>query len=1433
MKRILLFLLCLYSLISKAQVSDKIVVSETSSEGYFTIVSSTAKACVIVDANDAECVRIAAEKLCDDIEMLTGKKPEIANEVPETDMPVIIIGTIGKSRFITDGNGIETSNISGKWETFCLQQSETGNKNALFIYGSDPRGTAFGVFELSRAMGIHPWYWWADVSPAHKDELFVNVGKAVFGPPSVKYRGLFINDEDWGMQPWAAENIDTDIKDIGPATYEKFFELMLRMKANYLWPAMHPCTKAFWWYKGNPEMARRYGIVLGSSHCEPLLRNNVDEWQNNFEAEYGTSHGDWNWKTNSATITKYWEDRVVESKNNDAIYTVGMRGIHDSSMPGYSTIAEKASALKEVIGTQRGLLEDNLGKNAGEIPQIFCPYKEALTLYRTGIDLPEDVTLLWADDNFGYVRQYSDTEEQKRSGGAGVYYHFSYWGVPCDHLWLSSVSPTLTSYELSKAYDLNCKDVWIFNIGDLKPQEKEAQFAMDFAWDVKRWSPDKAYGYIETWAEEIFGEELSKEIADIQNTYYYLAASGKPEHIQKLSFSESEMKTRIKDYDRIERQCEELAARIPERLKDAYYELIEYPVVGASCYNKKVLYGKLSFEAASKGMVQEMEDYSSKALLAYEKIIDTTNKYNTMTANGKWNKMMDYAPRGLSQFYEPSVATVNNLPSEVVVYKETPDSIVRITGCETKSLSDAAKFLNIKGLGVADNSLTIYPLDKTTYSTTADAPYAEYEIPVRKGTNNITVKCLPCFPIDQSHNLRFATSINGSAATIHNIKMEAEASPWSTNVMTGYSYGTTEHTAAADGTAVLRIYFMEPAIVVSEIDVKLAKEQSEYTSLMTNPDFEYRDENTLANGNVVRGDVYGWKRTGELKGNSYGLSSDATGYSGKSICWYNSTPMPDYFELSQTIEGIPAGKYIVRCKLGVFNTQVTNQRLFANNKSQYYGTENDYGDNIDSSEDYTFAGHAFGAKDGSKAKLYEMAVKVELTENEPLTVGIKSSNLLANGQKATNNAGWFKVDDFRIEPDSIPVDTLRFDIPEETVIVNANFEKIDETTVNDGSTKRGYPYGWEHQGELAGNSYGINNDAVNYSGNNVSWFYSKPMPDCFELYQTVEGLKGGLYKLSCLLCVKEGSLTTQCLFANENIQYFGHKEDYGENIQLSPSISFANWNPSNNYFLKQMTVYVTLQDNEPLRLGIRTGNKLKDGSIATNEAGWFKVDDFRLEYIGPSLTLDQNATMLDAENGHYAAVSVNRNMEADKWNTLVLPFSMSVPEGWEVKELSDDTWVDNNGTMHLRFSAAEAISTGQPYMVRVTEPVNGLYIRDVDVDMSSSPVQKANGIDFVGVYTGRTIPSGAFFVNNNTFYHAINDKNNIKGYRAYLQLSPESRAKTIECNIDGITTDINSIIAPDTTHDVYDIQGIHRKIMTKGMNIVRTVDGKMRKIVIK
>jgi len=431
--------------------------------------------------------------------------------------------------------------------------------------------------------------------------------------------------------------MDTELRDIGPATYAKVCELLLRLKANFLWPAMHPCTKAFNIYPENKIVADDYAIVVGSSHCEPMLRNNVTEW------DTGTM-GKWDYETNRDRIRAYWEARLKENKRFENVYTIGMRGLHDSGMPGGGTVTDKRNRLQRVIADQRDLLAEHVDPDPARVPQIFCPYKEVLALYRRGLELPGDVTLVWPDDNYGYIRNLPSPAERQRPGGAGVYFHLSYWGNPHDYLWLGSTSPALTAYEMGKAYACGADRLWVFNVGDIKPLEVETEFALRLAYDVGRWPAEKAMGFLDDWAARTFGPAPAGEVAAIRKEYCLLTARAKPEHTQRADLTPRERDRRVAAYDALVRRVEAVAGRIEPGLGDAFFQLVQYPVECAAWMERK----QAGIAAGDAAM----------ATKAHEQIQLLTRRYNKEIAGGKWDRMMDASPRDLAVFRKPDPAGI-------------------------------------------------------------------------------------------------------------------------------------------------------------------------------------------------------------------------------------------------------------------------------------------------------------------------------------------------------------------------------------------------------------------------------------------------------------------------------------------------------------------------------------------------------------------------------------------------------------------------------------------------------------------------------------------------------------------------------------------------------------------------------------------------------
>jgi len=654
-----LSIICLVGLYSFSRAAD------------FTMVSKTTKVSIVYTQHESKLDSISAYLLAQDIQRVTGYLPTVFDDISKAKGSVIIIGSI-ESKLVQNLLGQQSKeyiNLKGKWESYLIKVIDKPFPNiasALLIAGSDKRGTAYGVFSISEKIGVSPWYWWADVTPVIKKELTIQQDDYISSLPSVKYRGIFLNDEDWGLQPWAAKTFEPETGDIGPKTYAKIFELLLRLKANFIWPAMHPSTKAFYHYPGNQKAADDYSIVIGSSHAEPMLRNNVGEWNEK-------TMGAFNYVTNKPAVQKYWEDRVKESSKNEVIYTMGMRGVHDSGIEGVKTIAETVPLLEQIFADQRDMLRKYVNSDITSVPQAFTAYKEVLDIYDAGLKLPDDITLIWPDDNYGYIQRLNDQNEQLRKGGSGVYYHAEYWGRPHDYTWLSSTNPALIREEMMKAYEMKTDRIWVLNVGDIKPTEYDMQFFLDMAYNAE---PFKKSDYVKThmlnFNREIFGSKLSASISQVMNDYYRLAFERRPEF---MGWSQTEPTTktnnteydhfyygdqaqqRIDKFNALENKVMDLRNEMDPSVKDAFYELVYYPVVCASLINKKFLYRDKSNLYGKQNRMVAL-NYATQSKQAYDSIVTETAFYNNQLANGKWKGMMVMKPRNLPVYQEPVIPKI-------------------------------------------------------------------------------------------------------------------------------------------------------------------------------------------------------------------------------------------------------------------------------------------------------------------------------------------------------------------------------------------------------------------------------------------------------------------------------------------------------------------------------------------------------------------------------------------------------------------------------------------------------------------------------------------------------------------------------------------------------------------------------------------------------
>lgn len=602
---------------------------------------------------------LAAELLARDLTSLTGRASALSTDPAGCGSVCIVMGVWNSplvSAVAREG-GIDLSSLAGQWERYERTVIRTPGRTILLIAGSDRRGTVWGVIDLTREMGVSAWEWWADVAPRKVATLAVESGEILSAEPSVRYRGIFLNDEDWGLEPWAAKTYDPKTGNIGPRTYARVFELMWRLKANTLWPAMHGVSNPFFADPANPRLAGDYAIVVGTSHAEPMMRNNLREWDE-------AARGPFNFLTNRDRLAEYWRERVAEGKGLDGIYSVGLRGIHDGPMQGAETAEQRRDVLRDAIGLQRDILAGTLGRPAETIPQALTIYKEVEEAYNAGLSVPDDVTLVWSDDNYGYLGRLSTPEEAKRSGGAGIYYHISYWGRPHDYLWLATTHPGLIREEMGRAYESGARREWILNVGDIKPGEYLTQYFLDLAFDAgtfQRLPRD----HLTDWLARQFGAESAAEMAGILMDYYDLAFERKPEFMgwgqvepvtpnQRSAYVGSdgeEAQRRLAAYQSLQARAEALAQRIAPDRRDAYFELVLYPVRGAAGLNQRVLRLDLADLYARQGRAS-VNRYVALAREADERIVADTAHYNDL-AGGKWRYMMDMAPRHLPVFERP------------------------------------------------------------------------------------------------------------------------------------------------------------------------------------------------------------------------------------------------------------------------------------------------------------------------------------------------------------------------------------------------------------------------------------------------------------------------------------------------------------------------------------------------------------------------------------------------------------------------------------------------------------------------------------------------------------------------------------------------------------------------------------------------------------
>ena len=831
MNKTILFVYILFGALTNANAQ---FVAESKQANTFSLTN----AAIYVDDNDLSLVKKSAELLQQDVEMVTGKKPQIINKI-SANSTIIIIGTIERSAVLKnmiEAKKINATSLKGKWEAYqtqSLQNPLPGVKNALIIAGSDRRGAAYGVFELSKQIGVSPWYWWADVPVQKRSEIFIKQNIIVTDAPKVKYRGIFINDEAPAFSGWTKEKFGG----VNHLVYEKIFELILRLKGNYLWPAM--------WGNAfndddtlNPILADKYGIVMGTSHHEPMLRAQ-QEWR-----RYGK--GKWDYDSNEVVLKEFWRKGIQNMGSHESILTIGMRG--DGDMPMSRETA--TSLLERIVKDQRQIIEEVTKKPASESPQLWALYKEVQDYYDKGMRVPDDVTLLLCDDNWGNIRKLPKLNEKPRKGGYGIYYHFDYVGGPRNYKWLNTNPIPRVWEQMHLAYEYGVREIWIVNVGDIKPMEFPISFWLDYAWNPEKIGADDLQKYTEQWAAKQFGNKYAKEIADMISKYSKYNGRRKPELLDAntYSFNYAEWNGVVEDYNKLLKRAEEVNEKLPADYRDAFFQLVLHPI--KACANLNEMYYSTAINRDSyKEKRAVANEYADKVKQLYINDSLISLQYHQLK-NGKWNHMMDQTHIGYTYWQQPprqKMPDVKYVPADSVVKAQAPtfvdEMVMKIPGGakgnvfyekENNGVSIEAshftKAVNANGitwkvlpdLGRTGDAITTFPVTSPVQKISVSSAHLEYEIyTISQDSLKINAYFSPTLNYyNTDEGLQYAISIDNEAPQIISINKEDRntgAGIWNKWVGQSIIIKTSKHRISQPGKHIVKYWVVNPGVVLQKL----------------------------------------------------------------------------------------------------------------------------------------------------------------------------------------------------------------------------------------------------------------------------------------------------------------------------------------------------------------------------------------------------------------------------------------------------------------------------------------------------------------------------------------------------------------------------------------------------------------------------------------
>lgn len=748
-------------------------------EGSFALIRNGRPAAVLIDADADPAVRHVADSFAADLERVSGLAPDRLGDAAQAKGEVIVIGVLGHSpvidRLVRAGK-VAASDIAGQWEAYRQTVVDSPLPNvarALVIVGADRRGAVYGTFDLSEKIGVSPWYWFADVPVRKQSSVFVAAGSRL-DQPRVRYRGFFINDEDPAFSGWAKRHFGG----INAAMYRHVFELLLRLKGNYLWPAMWR-PKAF--NEDDPQnrvLADAMGVVMGTSHHEPMMRAH-DEWHRHTEA--GVTGGEWDYATNAANLRKFWQGGIerMMSKGNgqpyESVITIGMRGDGDEAMAGDTAI----HSLETIVADQRRIIAAVTGRPAEQTPQVWALYKEVQDYYDRGMQVPDDVILLFADDNWGQIRRLPGATLRRR-GGYGVYYHFDYVGGPRNYKWLNTIQIEKTWQQMDLAWARGARSLWIVNVGDIKPMEFPLSFFMKQAWDPEAMTLDALARYPDEWARATFGPAQSGAIAKLVTRYSQLAARRKPELVDADSFplgagaadslDGGEFGAIVAEWQALERDMLHVKASVPPEQRAAYFQLVEHPI--AALANLYRLYHAVAWNRRLAAADDARANvFADRAEAAFRRDQEITNAYHALNG-GRWAGMMAQTHIGYTGWQQPDrqvMPQVQRLKAQAepkaIVFAEASGAANGAVAIEAPHWSRAVggkglAWRVIPHLGRTLGAVTALPQGRAS-TTQQDGVRLEYDVALSKaGELTVQLYMVPTLDVSGDAGVRIGLSLD-------------------------------------------------------------------------------------------------------------------------------------------------------------------------------------------------------------------------------------------------------------------------------------------------------------------------------------------------------------------------------------------------------------------------------------------------------------------------------------------------------------------------------------------------------------------------------------------------------------------------------------------------------------------------------------------------